>query len=82
MLLEPVVLFRSADLPKAVFVEIAPKPRPIVIPLTSKSLPKVFAPAIVWAPVDSKPGFVPSAAVKVSDVPEIVPPAAYDVVEV
>ena len=36
----------------------------------------VFAPAIVCAPVEIKPGFVASAAVKVNDVPLIVQPAA------
>ena len=40
------------------------------------SVLKVFAPVIVCAPVETKPGFVPSAAANVSDVPEIVPPAA------
>ena len=44
------------------------------------SLLNVFKPAIVCASVEIKPGFVPSAAVKVNDVPLIVPPAAYEVV--
>lgn len=38
------------------------------------SLLNVFAPAIVCAPVEIKPGFVASAAVKVKVVPLMVPP--------
>ena len=36
----------------------------------------VFAPAIVWVPVDINPGFVPSAAVNVKAVPLMFPPVA------
>jgi hypothetical protein len=45
------------------------------------SVLNVFAPAIVCEPVESRPGFVPSAAVKVKVVPLIVPPFADPVVE-
>jgi hypothetical protein len=45
------------------------------------SLLKVFAPEIVCAPVEIKPGFDPSAAVKVKVVPLMVPPFEDPVVE-
>jgi hypothetical protein len=45
------------------------------------SLLKVFAPAIVCAPVEIKPGLDASAAVKVKVVPLMVPPFEDPVVE-
>ena len=42
----------------------------------------VFAPAIVCAPVEINPGLVSSAAAKVSPVPLMLPPTAYEVVVV
>ena len=58
---------------------------PVQLPIklgAVKSLLNVFTPAIVCAPVEIKPGFVPFAAVNVKEVPLIVPPAAYEVVDV
>ena len=47
MLLEPVVLEKSALYPIAVFVDISAAPLPTVNPFTFKSAKNVLAPAIV-----------------------------------
>jgi hypothetical protein len=71
-----VVLDVAVIFPAVVAVVAFPKKLGAVI-----SVLNVFAPAIVCEPVESRPGFVPSAAVKVKVVPLIVPPFADPVVE-
>ena len=72
-----VVLDVAVILPAVVEVVALPKKLGAVT-----SLLNVFAPTIVCAPVETKPGLVASAAVNVKLVPLIVPPAAYEVVDV
>ena len=62
-------------LPAVVAVVALPDKLPIKLGAVT-SLVNVFAPAIVCAPVEISPGFDPFAALKVSAVPLIVPPAA------
>ena len=65
-----VVFIVAVILPAFVAVVAFPDKLPIILLLN------VFAPAIVCAPVESKPGFVPSAAAIVKLVPLIVHPVA------
>jgi len=70
--LEVAVMFPAVDAVVAL-----PDKLPVTFPIKLGaviSLLNVFAPAIVCAPVETKPGFVPSAAVKVKLVPLTVPP--------
>lgn len=70
-----VVFEVAVMLPAVVAVVALPDKFPIKLGAVM-SLLNVFAPAIVCAPVEISPGFDPFAAVKVSAVPLIVPPAA------
>ena len=82
-----VVFDVAVMLPAVVAVVAFPDTFPVMLPVTLpdkfpiklgavKSLLNVFAPAIVWAPIETNPGFVPLAADKVNELPLMVPPDA------
>jgi hypothetical protein len=71
------VVFEVAEMLLAVVAVVAFPKKLVAV----TSLLKVFAPAIVCAPVEIKPGFDASAAVNVKVVPLMVPPFEDPVVE-